>query len=57
MADQETKADVKDDEDDAEGHKLTSAAPDEDADSRRRAEKLTSARPEDDDTEGHKLTS
>ncbi|HEY8673927.1 MAG TPA: hypothetical protein VIM76_09255 [Candidatus Dormibacteraeota bacterium] len=57
MADQDTKADVKDDEDDAEGHRLTSATPDEDAENRRRAERLTSAKPEDDDTEGHRLTS
>jgi hypothetical protein len=55
MADQDTKADVKDDEDDAEGHRQPSATPDADAEKRMLVERQPSAKPEDDDTEGHRL--
>lgn len=54
MADQEPKADEQAAQDDTEGHKLTSATPDED-----RELKMHTAvgSDDDDDTEGHKLTS
>jgi hypothetical protein len=54
MADQETKADEKEDQDDTSGHSHTAATPDEDRDLKSHT---AVSGDDDDDTEGHKLTS
>jgi BRCT domain type II-containing protein len=55
MADENTKADVKDDEDDTEGHRKASATPDEDREARSRVSREPSAIDQDDDAEGHRF--
>jgi hypothetical protein len=55
MADENTKADVKDDEDDTEGHAKAKATPDEDIESRLAVQAKAKAMPDDDDAEGHRM--
>jgi hypothetical protein len=55
MADQETKADDQEDQDDTSGHRLTSAAPDEDRESKLHTSVSDDAKEGEDDTEGHRF--
>jgi hypothetical protein len=56
MADQETKADDKEDEDDTQGHfKPFGATPDEDREAKSRAGVSDDAKEGENDTEGHRF--
>ena len=52
MADQENKADDREDQDDGEGHMNIAAKPDDDD---AEGHVAIAAKPDDDDTEGHNL--
>jgi hypothetical protein len=56
MADQETKADDKEDQDDASGHRYTPLTPDPDREAQVRTGVRTSEKEGEDDTEGHRYT-
>jgi hypothetical protein len=55
MADQETKADEQEDQDDTSGHRYTSATPDPDREANRHTNASDDAKEGEDDTEGHRF--
>jgi hypothetical protein len=55
MADQETKADEQEAQDDTSGHRYTSATPDEDRESKLHTSVNDDAKEGEDDTEGHRF--